>query len=77
MLILRRAEGQWVEVRHRSGDVLRVRFSHIAGPPDGGGADDGPAPPRGELRVAFLDDPRQLEILRGERLDVDPRGAGS
>ena len=24
MLILRRTEGQWLEVRHRSGDVLRI-----------------------------------------------------
>lgn len=29
MLILRRKEGQWVEIRHRSGDVIRVRVCNI------------------------------------------------
>lgn len=29
MLILRRKEGQWVEITHRSGDVIRVRVCNI------------------------------------------------
>ena len=29
MLILRRKEGQWLEIRHRSGDTIRVRVCNI------------------------------------------------
>jgi hypothetical protein len=29
MLILRRKEGQWVEITHRSGDVIRVRVCNV------------------------------------------------
>ena len=32
MLILRRKEGQWIEVTHRSGDVLRFRVYDIGTP---------------------------------------------
>ena len=29
MLILRRKEGQWLEITHRSGDVIRIRVCNV------------------------------------------------
>ncbi len=55
MLVLSRKEGQWIEIRHRSGDVLRIRFYNIQ---------EG-LPPR--LNVAFDDDPRHFKVHRPER----------
>lgn len=55
MLVLKRKEGQWVEVTHRSGDVLRIRVCKI----------EGGAP--GHLNLAFDDGPRHFEIERPER----------
>lgn len=56
MLVLKRKEGQWVEVIHKSGDVLRMRVYHIdAGPP-------------GRLDIAFDDAPRNFRIERPERI---------
>ncbi|MFO0958176.1 MAG: hypothetical protein U0800_12235 [Isosphaeraceae bacterium] len=56
MLVLKRKEGQWLEVIHKSGDVLRMRVYHIdAGPP-------------GRLDIAFDDSPRNFRIERPERI---------
>lgn len=55
MLVLKRKEGQWVEVTHRSGDILRIRVCKI----------EGGAP--GHLNLAFDDAPRHFEIERPER----------
>ena len=55
MLVLKRKEGQWVEVTHRSGDVLRIRVCKI----------EGGVP--GHLNLAFDDAPRHFEIERPER----------
>lgn len=56
MLVLKRKEGQWVEVTHRSGDVLRIRVCRIeAGMP-------------GQLNLAFDDDARHFQIERPERI---------
>ena len=55
MLVLKRKEGQWVEVTHRSGDVLRIRVCKI----------EGGMP--GHLNLAFDDDARNFEIERPER----------
>lgn len=55
MLVLKRKEGQWVEVTHRSGDVLRIRVCKI----------ESGAP--GHLNLAFDDEPRNFEIERPER----------
>jgi hypothetical protein len=55
MLVLRRTEGQWVEVTHRSGDVLRIRVYGICGR----------AP--GTAHLAFDDPPRHFVIERPER----------
>jgi hypothetical protein len=58
MLVLNRKEGQWVEITHRSGEVLRVRFYNIMeGRP-------------GRLSVAFDDDARNFKIHRPERRHV-------
>jgi hypothetical protein len=57
MLILRRKEGQWVEITHRSGDVIRVRVYNIR------------ARAPGQLDLAFDDDDRNFVILRPERAD--------
>lgn len=58
MLVLRRREGQWVEVTHRSGDVLRIRVYDIGG--DGSGRHCG-------AHLAFDDAPRNFAIERPER----------
>ena len=55
MLVLKRKEGQWVEVTHRSGEVLRIRVCKI----------EGGSP--GHLNLAFDDDARHFEIERPER----------
>ena len=60
MLVLKRKEGQWVEVTHRSGDVLRIRVCKLeAGTP-------------GHLNLAFDDDARHFEIERPERRHQHP-----
>ncbi len=56
MLVLRRKEGQWIEVLHRSGDVLRLRVYDICG--------ESP----GRVNLAFDDPPRNFSIQRPERL---------
>lgn len=55
MLVLKRKEGQWVEVTHRSGEILRIRVCKIE-----------PGQP-GHLNLAFDDDARNFEIERPER----------
>ena len=63
MLVLRRTEGQWVEIVHAaSGAVLRVRVYAILTEPDR------PA----QCHLAFDDDARNFEIQRPERA-VRPR----
>lgn len=59
MLVLKRKEGQWVEIIHKSGDILRFRTYHISG-----GDDDTP----GRLDIAFDDPERNFEIQRPERV---------
>jgi hypothetical protein len=55
LLVLKRKEGQWVDVTHRSGDVLRIRVCQVMFG----------NPPR--LNLAFDDDERNFEIQRPER----------
>lgn len=55
MLVLRRRDGQWVELIHRSGDVLRIRVYGIGER----GVD--------QVSIAFDDDDRNFEIKRPER----------
>ena len=55
MLILRRKEGQWVEITHKSGDVIRIRVYNIR------------ARYPGQLDLAFDDDARNFAIQRPER----------
>lgn len=57
MLILRRKEGQWVEIRHKSGDVIRIRVYNIR------------ARYPGQLDLAFDDDARNFAVQRPERAD--------
>lgn len=64
MLVLKRREGQWVEVTHRSGDVLRIRVYAIE-----------PGQP-GYLNLAFEDDARHFAIERPERHRVIPATEG-
>jgi hypothetical protein len=55
MLVLKRKEGQWVEVTHSSGDVMRIRVCQIeSGQP-------------GHLNLAFDDSARNFQIERPER----------
>ncbi len=55
MLVLKRKEGQWVDVIHRSGDILRLRVYEI----------QQGAPSR--ANIAFDDPERNFEIRRPER----------
>lgn len=58
MLVLRRKDGDWVIVTHRSGDVLRIRVYDCTGTPGrtGGGA-----------HLAFDDPPRNFAVERPGR----------
>ncbi len=58
MLVLRRREGQWIEMRHSSGDVIRFRVYNINGGPPG------------QINLAFDDAERKFEIHRPERIRV-------
>ena len=60
MLVLRRKDGQWIEVTHRSGDVLRFRVYEISG--------ESP----GRVNLAFDDPERHFAIQRPERLFKGP-----
>lgn len=53
MLVLRRTEGQWIEVMHRSGARLRFRTYAIRD---------------GRVLLAFDDPERNFAIQRSERL---------
>jgi hypothetical protein len=53
MLVLRRAEGQWVEVEHRSGDVLRFRVYDVKS--------------SNSVQLAFDDPARNFSIMRPEK----------
>ncbi len=55
MLVLKRKEGQWVEITHKSGDKIRIRVYRIReGFPS-------------QLDLAFDDEARNFEIQRPER----------
>jgi len=66
MLVLRRTEGQWVEVRHRSGDQVRFRVYGIK---------RGPGWALGQVHLAFDDAARNFEIQRSERAERLRKGA--
>lgn len=55
MLILRRKEGQWVDITHKSGDTIRVRVYNIR------------TRYPGQLDVGFDDDDHNFTIQRPER----------
>jgi hypothetical protein len=61
MLVLKRKEGQWLDVTHRSGDILRIRVCQIE-----------PGRP-GHLNLAFDDDARNFSIERPERKEKFPK----
>jgi hypothetical protein len=55
MLVLKRKEGQWVDIIHKNGDKLRIRVYRIReGFPS-------------QLDLAFDDEDRNFEIQRPER----------
>jgi hypothetical protein len=56
MLVLRRTDGQWVEITHRSGDVMRFRVYDLH------------RQPPGQVHLAFDDPHRHFTIQRPERL---------
>jgi hypothetical protein len=60
MLVLRREEGQWIEIAHRSGDLIRIRVYNIR------------SRFPGQVDMAFDDDARHFDIRRGERKDRAP-----
>jgi hypothetical protein len=64
MLVLRREEGQWIEVTHRSGDVLRFRVYDLSG--------EGP----GRVQLAFEDRAQNFDIERPERKLAVAKGTG-
>ncbi len=55
MLVVKRKEGQWIEIQHKSGDRLRIRVYNIR--------------PRfpGQLDLAIEDDALNFEVQRPER----------
>jgi hypothetical protein len=55
MLILRRKEGQWVEITHRSGDVIRVGICNVR------------TRYPGQVDMVLDDDARNFIIQRPER----------
>jgi hypothetical protein len=57
MLVLRRNDGQWVEVTHKSGDTLRFRVYDVAASPETGR----------RVHLAFDDPTRNFLIERPER----------
>lgn len=63
MLVLRRTSGQWVEVTHRSGDVLKFRIYDISGETPG------------RAHIAFDDDAHNFVIQRPERFARTPSAA--
>jgi hypothetical protein len=60
MLVLRRKEGQWVEITHRSGETIRIRVYNIR------------ARYPGQLDLAFDDSARNFMIHRPERESYTP-----
>lgn len=55
MLVLKRKDGEWLDIRHRSGDVLRVRVYGIKGHQPG------------RVNLAFDDPDHHFDIQRPER----------
>lgn len=55
MLVLKRKEGQWIEIVHRSGDRIRIRVYNIR------------SRFPGQLDLAFEDKERNFTIRRPER----------
>jgi len=64
MLILRRKEGQWVEVTHRSGDTIRIRVYNIR------------TRYPGQLDLAFDDDAHNFAVQRPERVPASQTSVG-
>lgn len=62
MLVLKRKEGEWVDVKHKSGDLVRVRVCHIR---------------PGLVDLVFDDSPRNFDIQRPERAHAPAAGTGT
>jgi hypothetical protein len=62
MFVIRRSDGQWVEITHRSGDVLRLRVYGLSNPHPG------------RVQLAFEDAARNFRIERPERTAAAPAG---
>lgn len=58
MLVLKRRDGQWVNIVHASGDVLRIRVQQV-------GIDG-----QGRVNLVFDDDAFRFTIERPERIVV-------
>lgn len=57
MLVLKRRDGQWIDITHKSGDVLRLRVYNVRRENDR----------VGQVNLAFEDDARNFDIQRPER----------
>jgi hypothetical protein len=64
MLVLRRKEGQWVEVTHKSGDTIRIRVYNIR------------SRYPSQLDLGFQDETHSFRIQRPERVIAASPGAG-
>jgi sRNA-binding carbon storage regulator CsrA len=53
VLVLKRKEGEWIEITHSSGDLLRIRVYGIT---------------NGRANLAFDDNARNFKIERSERV---------
>jgi hypothetical protein len=64
MLILKRHDGQWISIRHRSRDVLMIRTYELVGPCH---SPRGYSP--GRVNLACHDPDRNFEIERVSRFE--------
>lgn len=67
MLVLKRKDGEWLDIIHRSGDILRIRVYGIKGQHPG------------RVNLAFNDPDHHFDIQRPERsvrLAPPPEDAG-
>ena len=63
MLVLKRKDGQWIEITHKSGDIVRFRTYNLS------------SEYPGRVTLAFDDDERNFDIHRPERVRRQAAGA--
>lgn len=67
-LVLKRRKEQWVEIVHRSGDMIRIQVSRLF-------LDDDPHGDAPSASLRFVDEPRNFEIYRPDHWKSSARCA--